>query len=113
MDLSSIVAGGSGKFEPPVSIVLDHLCMLHQEVVRLDREVFGATSPAKRTAPLDCHVPETAPANSLKMVGKTTPIQRDSTLYEVIAALLALFPPGKEPSAKDLEKAGTIRWYRG
>jgi hypothetical protein len=29
------------EFDPPVSINLDHLCMLHAEVRRLDREVFG------------------------------------------------------------------------
>lgn len=30
------------EFDPPVSINLDHLCMLHEEVQRLDREVFAA-----------------------------------------------------------------------
>lgn len=44
------------EFEPPVTINLDHLCMLHEEVQRLDREVFGAgeqTSDAQgASAPL-------------------------------------------------------------
>ena len=44
------------EFDPPVSINLDHLCMLHAEVKRLDHEVFGAgvqaSDPQGATAPL-------------------------------------------------------------
>lgn len=48
------------EFEPEVTIKLEHLCMLHEEVVRLDREIFqvgkaknGASVSSKPTATAD------------------------------------------------------------
>ena len=37
------------EFDPPVSINHDHLCMLHQEVQRLDREVFAVGDQVSET----------------------------------------------------------------
>lgn len=36
------------EFDPPVAINLDHLCMLHEEVARLNREVFGAPPKSEK-----------------------------------------------------------------
>jgi hypothetical protein len=39
------------KFDPPVDIsAYAHACMLHEEVVRLDREVFSIEAPAQMTS---------------------------------------------------------------
>ena len=37
------------EFDPPVSINLDHLCMLHEEVQRLDCEVFAVRTQVTET----------------------------------------------------------------
>ena len=66
-------------FDPPVTIDLGHLVMLHEEVERLDRERRKST------------VPKALPT--------------DNSLLGTLAALMAAWPGGKVPSGKDLEKA--------
>jgi len=71
------------EFDPPVSINLDHLCVLHEEVQRLDREVFGAGAKATE-----------APAASAPMNPRA-----EATYLNTIGAMLELVL-GKTPAGK-------------
>lgn len=57
------------EFDPPVSIKLDHLCMLHAEVQRLDREVFGAGAQASDAQPATAPLHPRAETTYLTIIG--------------------------------------------
>lgn len=74
------------EFDPPVKILTAHLCMLHEEVQRLDREVFGASAQASATQ------------------GASAPIhpRAETTYLTIIGALLELVRtprPGRDSDA--------------
>lgn len=56
------------EFDPPVSIRRGHLCMLHAEVQRLDREVFGTAPKAIQPAEVDRPLSTTERNTLLKLV---------------------------------------------
>lgn len=70
------------EFDPTISINLDHLCMLHEEVQRLDREVFGKGGAAPQ-------------------VQAKAPLQprAEATYLNIIGALLEVML-GKSPAKK-------------
>jgi len=87
-------------FDPPVSITLDHLCMRHEEVRRLDREVFGAGMQASQTPALSAPLQRRAETTYLNIIGgllelmlSTTPGGQKGSVYtsqaSIISALLA------------------------
>ena len=57
------------EFDPPVSINLDHLCMLHEEVQRLDREVFGVAAEADESPKASAPLHPRAEATYLTIIG--------------------------------------------
>lgn len=57
------------EFDPPVTIQSDHLCMLHEEVLRLDREVFGATGPRSDVGTASAPLRPRAEATYLTIIG--------------------------------------------
>ena len=57
------------EFDPPVSVNLDHLCMLHEEVQRLDREVFGVGAQARDTQVASASLHPRAEATYLTIIG--------------------------------------------
>ncbi len=71
------------EFDPPVSIDLDHLCILHDEVERLDREVFGIK----------------AKATMAKAASDPVQSRVETTYLHIIGALLELVL-GKTPAGK-------------
>ncbi|MCW5581819.1 MAG: hypothetical protein KIS72_10820 [Luteimonas sp.] len=83
------------EFDPPVSINLDHLCMLHSEVQRLDREVFGggvqASDPQIASAPLRPRA-ETTYLNTigalLELVLGKTPAGKPQSVFKSQAAII-------------------------
>ena len=81
------------EFDPPISIAVDHLCMLREEVLRADMQIFGngndAVAPQTANAPIN---------------------QRAETTYlNIIGGLLGLMlgttPGGKKGSAYDSQTA--------
>lgn len=88
------------EFDPPVSINLDHLCMLHEEVQRLDREMFKAGSKAKEAPAASAPMKPRAETTYLNIIGGlldlmlgTTPGGQKGSAYlsqtAIIEALLA------------------------
>lgn len=82
------------KFEPPVTITLDHLCILHEEVQRLDREVFGAGARARDAEsasalppPRDEAAGPTAPQQGGR-VDSPKPVQRQAAQEQAILAAI-------------------------
>lgn len=51
------------EFDPPVSINYDHLCMLHEEVQRLDREVFAAGEQVSETLAVSASISNKSPSS--------------------------------------------------
>lgn len=57
------------EFDPPVNTRFGHLCMLHAEVQRLDREVFGPEAQASATPPATAPLHPRAETTYLNIVG--------------------------------------------
>lgn len=83
------------EFDPPVSINLEHLCMLHEEVQRLDREVFGKGGMAPQVQGASAPLQPRAEATYLNIIGALlelvlgkTPAGKPQSLFETQAAII-------------------------
>jgi hypothetical protein len=65
------------EFDPPVSINPDHLCILHAEVQRLDREVFGAGAQASDPEAASAPLHPRAEATYLTIIGALLELVRN------------------------------------
>ncbi|WP_343626049.1 hypothetical protein [Roseateles puraquae] len=73
LELHSVLKFDGGwwdcEFDPPVNIKFGHLCMLHEEVQRLDREVFGVGAKARETPAVNAPMSLRAEATYLNIIG--------------------------------------------
>ncbi len=83
------------EFDPPVSIKLDHLCMLHEEVLRLDREVFGAGALASDAQGASASLHPRAESTYLTIIGGlltlmlgNTPAGKPQSVFDSQAAII-------------------------
>ena len=83
------------EFDPPVTINVDHLCMLHGEVRRLDREVFGAGAQASDAKGASAPIHPRAEATYLTIIGALlelalgkTPAGKPQSVFESQAAII-------------------------
>ena len=90
LELHSVLKFDDGwwecEFDPPVSITFRHLCMLHEEVQRLDREVFGSG----------------AEASKIQVASPPLRPRAETTYLHIIGALLELVRnprPGRDSDA--------------
>lgn len=65
------------EFDPPVSINLDHLCMLHEEVARLDHEVFGTGAQVSEAQGASAPLHPRAEATYLTIIGALLELVRN------------------------------------
>lgn len=65
------------EFDPPVNTRFGHLCMLHAEVRRLDREVFGPEVHASETPPATAPLHPRAETTYLTIIGALLELVRN------------------------------------